>query len=420
MSVDVVSRVDEVRLRGDLDALAQIGREENLGLNRTAFSEADMQARQWLGDRLREAGLSTWMDGAGNVFGRLDPPEEDDAEKGAVLIGSHLDSVPGGGTLDGALGVVAGLEVLRCAAEAEIPLKRPLEVVGFADEEGWFGGIFGSRAVCGELSPEDIHQAQDLDGNRLVDVMAAHGMDAMEALHARRTPETIDAYLELHIEQGPVLDQSAVPIGVVDDITGLFKWSARLIGAPDHAGTTPMAMRRDAFLGLAEFAGEIERILEEHGAENSRATVGRIELTPGSANTVPGMVEFSLDVRDTDSDVLAALFEAFRRTLAAIARRRNLMFEFDILSEIRPQPCDRKIADAIDRSAQRLDLKSQRMPSGAAHDCQIMARHWPSGMLFVPSKNGRSHSPAEWTHMEHIIGGTNVLLGAALEMANGD
>ena len=402
------------RLKKDIEELASIGRQPDFGINRVAFSDADMAARRWLEDKFKSAGMASWMDGAGNQFGRLEPST---GTQGAVLMGSHLDSVPGGGVLDGALGVVAGLEVARTLKESGAQLEHPVEVVGFADEEGRFGGIFGSRAICGELSPEDIQSATDLAGIRLVDAMAAHGMDAMEALHARRSRESISQYVELHIEQGPVLDQSHVPIGVVDTITGLFKWSVRLIGTPDHAGTTPMHMRRDAFQGLAEFSGEIGRILEEHGGENSKTTIGRIELTPGSANTVPGTVEFSMDVRDTDANVLEELGFAYRRALAAIARRRNLKFEFDVLSEISPEDCDERIFRAIDDAAAEHQLETLKMPSGAAHDCQIMARHFRSGMFFVPSKDGRSHSAAEWTHMDHIIGGTNVLLGTVARLA---
>jgi N-carbamoyl-L-amino-acid hydrolase len=309
---------------------------------------------------------------------------------------------------------------VRTLHEAGVRPERPIEIVAFSDEEGRFGGLFGSQALCGELTPETIHAATDLDGIRLVDAMASHGLDAMDALHARREPSSIHAYLELHIEQGPVLDRTGVPIGVVDDITGLVKWIVRLIGNPDHAGTTPMDMRRDAFQGLAEFAGEIARILEEHGGEDSVATIGRVDLTPGAANTVPGTVEFSLDVRDTSATTLAELSDAFRRALSAIARRRGLMFEFEVLSEVAPQPCDSDIVDLLEQAARDLGVEPRRMPSGAAHDAQILAHLTRVGMLFVPSKDGRSHSPAEWTHMADIEVGANVVLRAVSRLASAE
>src|SRR5690606_9957704 len=187
----------------------------------------------------------------------------------------------GGGPLDGALGVLVGLECLRRLRELECELDKPLESVAFSDEEGRFGGLFGSQAVAGMLSPGHIQQARDLDNVSLIEAMAAHGLDAMQALGASRRPDSLDAYIELHIEQGPVLDRRGAPVGGVDGITGLFKWEVRMIGTPDHAGTTPMALRNDAFSGLVEFAAAIPRLLDENGSAQSRATIGRVELQPG-------------------------------------------------------------------------------------------------------------------------------------------
>ncbi len=406
--------IDSERLREDVRALSEIGRADDLGIYRMAFTDAEMAARAWLERRLAEAGIAARRDGAGNVFGRIGP------ESGpAVVLGSHLDTVPGGGPLDGALGVLAGVECLRRVRETGTEIDGALEVVAFSDEEGRFGGPFGSRAVAGLLTPERIHQATDLDGVRLADAMARHGLDAMDALSARRSPKDVHAYLELHIEQGPVLDRMGCPIGLVERITGLFRWTARLIGEPDHAGTTPMAMRRDAFSGLAEFAGEIARILEEHGGDDGVATIGKVDLRPGSANVVPGRVEFSLDARDTEAETLAALADAFRRALSAIARRRQLMFEFDVVSEVEPVSCDAEVLATLASAADGLGVSTHRMTSGAAHDAQIIARIAPVGMVFVPSVGGRSHSPAEWTHWEDVVTGASLLLEAALRLARG-
>lgn len=408
--------VDFERLRADLQALSRIGLDESdRGIYRMAFTDADMEARRFMLGRLEEAGIAARMDEAGNVIGRHAP--DGTAGQPAVLIGSHLDSVPCGGTLDGALGVIVGLECVRRIAELGLPLARPVEVVGFADEEGRFGGLFGSSAMAGQLNSETIHTATDLGGERLIDAMARHDLDAMDALLARRRADEIEAYLELHIEQGPVLDRTHRRLGVVDEITGLAKWAVRLMGNPDHAGTTPMPMRRDAFGGLAEFVGEIPRILEEHGGEDSVATVGSVTLFPGTANTVPGRVDFSLDLRDTDAGMLRELGDAVRRALSAIARRRQLMFEFDVISEVEPVRCDDEIIGVIDAATRALDVEAHRMPSGAAHDAQIMARLTRVGMIFVPSADGRSHSPSEWTHWEDIELGANVALGALARLA---
>ena len=406
-------RVDFPRLQADVEALAAIGRREDHGLYRMAFSDGDMQARDWLAGRIRAAGLELHIDGAANIHARLGW----DGEHPSVMTGSHLDTVPGAGHLDGALGVLVALECLRSLKEAGVPLNHPLEAVAFTDEEGRFGGMLGSQAVCGRLTPERIHTARDLDGVGLVEAMAAHGLNAMDALRAQRRPESLHAFLELHIEQGPVLDRAGVKIGVVEGIVGLFKWNVRLIGVANHAGTTPMDLRRDAFQGLAEFAGEIPRILEEDGGTRSVATIGRVELVPGAANVVPGRAEFSLEARDTDPAVLERLGLAFRRALSAIARRRDLMFEFDVLSTLEPVKCDPLVMRAIAEAAKQLDASHMILPSGAAHDTQMLAGLTRAGMIFVPSREGRSHSPAEWTAWEDIETGANVALNALYALA---
>lgn len=407
------TRVDFARLRQDILDLAQVGRDGERGLNRRAFSAGDRQGRDWFRQRLAAAGLEVFQDGAANLLGRLDC----DGRRPAVLIGSHLDTVPGGGPLDGALGVLVGLEVLRTVKQAGIGLRHPLEVIDFSDEEGRFGGMFGSQAMAGQLTPERIESARDLEGVTLVDAMAAWGLDANEALAARRDPATIHAFLELHIEQGPVLDRRRVPIGIVEAITGLLKWEVRLRGQPNHAGTTPMDMRIDAFQGLAEFGSEINRLLEEHGGPSSRATIGRVELWPGAPNTIPGQATFSFEVRDTDARVLKALADASRRTLSSIARRRGLMFEFDVLSEIRPTKCDPGLQDRIASEAEAMGLSYLRLPSGAAHDTQSMSAVARTAMVFVPSIEGRSHSSGEWTNWEDIEAGANLMLRTVLALA---
>jgi len=406
-------RVNAERLRADIDALAQIGRQENHGIYRMAFSAADMAGRDWLRQRITDSELAFFQDGAANLHARLNW----DGTVPSVIAGSHMDTVPGAGHLDGALGVVCALEALRVLKESKVALQRPLEAVSFSDEEGRFGGMFGSQSVAGLVTPEYLHAACDLDGISLVEAMAQQGLDAREALHAQRNPDSIHAYVELHIEQGPVLDRRGLSIGVVDAITGLFKWEIRLSGAANHAGTTPMDMRADAFQGLAEFAGQIDRVLAEYGSPHSTATIGRVELKPGAANVIPGEAVFSLDVRDTDSQTLAVLADAFRRTLSAIARRRGLMFDFSVLSEISPVQCDTSVVSAIDAAVSTLQLPSTHLNSGAAHDAQIIAGIASTGMIFVPSKEGRSHSAAEWTAWDDIEAGANTLLHTLRQLA---
>lgn len=406
-------RVDFKRLQADIDALAAIGRGEDHGLYRMAFSDGDMAARAWLCDRINASGLELYVDGAANIHAR----HGWDGQRPSVMMGSHIDTVPGAGHLDGALGVLVGLECVRRIRELGMETRYPVETVAFTDEEGRFGGMLGSQAVCGQLTPESIHNARDLDDVTLVEAMAARNLNATDALRAQRSADSLQAFLELHIEQGPVLDREGISIGVVEGIVGLFRWNVKFIGVANHAGTTPMDMRNDAFQGLAEFAGEIPRVLEENGHARSVATIGRVELHPGAANVVPGRVEFSLEVRDLDAAVLARLGDAFRRTLSAIARRRGLMFEFEVISELTPVRCDPGIMQAIDQAAVELGIESLHLPSGAAHDTQIMAGLTRAGMIFVPSKGGRSHSPAEWTPWEDIELGANVALHTLVRLA---
>jgi N-carbamoyl-L-amino-acid hydrolase len=408
-------RINLERLHEDLRALGEIGRsEEDGGLYRMAFTCADMEGKAWFEARMREAGLKTERDGAANVSGTL-KGRNPDAPR--IVVGSHLDTVPCAGTLDGALGVLTGLECLRTLKENDFTPRMPLELIAFSDEEGRFGGMLGSQAVAGMINPGVLRQATDLDGVKLSEAMESHGLDPWLALEAQRDPETIGAYLELHIEQGPVLDRSGEQVGVVEAITGLLKWRVTLRGEANHAGTTPMDMRCDAFMGLADFAHEIPRILAEIGSEGSRATIGRADLSPGSANTVPGEAQFSLDVRDTDSEVLAELATSLRRALSAIARKRGLMFEFEVESEIAPVQCQPALVSLLEKKRAELGLKGRVMPSGAAHDAQIIAAIAPVAMIFVPSRGGKSHSPEEWSALGDIEAGGNLMLQALLELA---
>ena len=407
--------INRARLQADIEALAEIGREADYGIYRMAFTQADMQGREWFQQRALAAGLELYQDGAANLHARLGW----DGERPSVMMGSHLDTVPGAGHLDGALGVLVALECLRSIKEQACQLDYPLEAVVFSDEEGRFGGMLGSQAMAGMHSPESIHAAVDLDGVTLIEAMQQVGLNALDALHARRPPESIHAFLELHIEQGPLLDKMGISIGNVEAIAGLFKWEISLIGTANHAGTTPMDMRNDAFMGLSEFASQLQRILDENGSARSVATIGRVSLFPGAANVVPGKVEFSLEARDTEQRVLDELADAFRKALSAIARRRGLMFEFKVLSEIAPVKSDKSVVDTIEDVAKSLNFPFLQMASGAAHDTQIMASITRAGMIFVPSKDGRSHSIAEWTDMDDIEKGANVALNTLYRIAGG-
>lgn len=406
-------RINSQRLQDRIHSLSHIGRDDNGGIYRMALSSADLEARNWFADQIESAGLHLHIDQAANISAAWRP------ELGStVLSGSHLDSVPGAGHLDGALGVLAALECVQRIKELDVPLAHSVEAIAFTDEEGRFGGMLGSQAIAGQLSPGLIFSARDLNGVTLIEAMEQAGFDAQQMPLAERDPDTLHAFVELHIEQGPVLDHMACPIGIVQAITGLFKWEVTWEGESNHAGTTPMDMRRDAFQGAADFAGRLPQILAEYGTRNSRATIGKLQLYPGAANVVPGKAILTLEVRDTDAAILAQLADAYRRSLSAVARQYDLSVTIEPLSELPPAPCSERVIAAIREQANALQLPYHLMPSGAAHDCQSLAAVTQAGMIFVPSKGGKSHSPKEWTAFRDIEAGTNLLLNTLIALAS--
>lgn len=405
--------IDLDRLRRDLEALGRIGYSEaDGGIHRESFSDADMQARHWFRTRLAEAGLEAKMDGAGNVIGRWET-----GRGPTILIGSHLDSVPAGGMFDGALGVVAGLECIRCLQDRGIDPGCPLEVIATSEEEGRFGGMLGAQALCGRLSEEQIDAARDESGLPLVTAMTRQGLEPAAALRAARDPKDIKAFLELHVEQGPVLEARGIPVGIVEGISGVFNWTVTLRGRANHAGTTPMDLRRDAFMGLADFASRIPEIIAAAGSAQSRVTIGRVELRPNFPHTVPGEAEFSLIGRDLDEGVMRALADASRVALEGSAEHHGLDIDAREVSWLAPRYCHPEIVTAFRDQAERLGIATLTMPSGAGHDTQLMSEITRAGMIFVPSIGGVSHAPEERTEWADIEIGANLLLHTILALA---
>lgn len=398
--------IDTARLRDDIEAVNAIGRIEGRpGINRISFSREDMEGRHWLMQRMAEAGLAVRMDGLGNVFGRWE------AGRGAaVLAGSHLDTVPEGGPFDGTLGVLAALEGVRAMQAAGIAPARPVEVVCTADEEGRFGGMLGSQAICGEVGPDWVANAVDDTGVRLVDALAAQGLDP--ETDARRDPGEIAVFLELHVEQGPVLERSGETIGIASAVSGVFNWSVTLTGEANHSGTTPMELRRDAFRGLADFGGAIDRIVAEAGGPETRLTVGKVALSPNFPHSVAGEAEFSVIGRDIDETVMRALGAACRAEIEAAASRHGLDFAVAEQSWLPPTQLGEDVAARLLRISEASGLATRMMQSGAGHDAQTFARHLPAGLIFVPSVGGISHAPEERTDWDDIARGATVLARA--------
>lgn len=406
-------RIDLARLRADLEALGKIGwNPDTGGLDRVSFSDADMEGRRHVQGLMEEAGLETSMDGAGNLSGRWN------VGKGpVVMLGSHLDTVPDGGMLDGALGVLAALEAVRTMKEAGLTPARPIEVIATAEEEGRFGGMFGAQALAGTVTSEWLETARDDGGTRLADAMRAQGMDPRKALDAKRPEGSIAVFLELHIEQGPVLEQTGKPAGIVTGISGVFNWTIRLTGEANHSGTTPMDMRRDAFQGLADFARQIPELIAECGSNASRLTIGKVSLEPDFPHTVPGRAEFTLVARDMDEAVMQALADGARRRIAEVAARHRLGHEMEETSWLPPFPCDGSVIATLQAAARSLGLDAPLMPSGAGHDTQVLGAIAPAGLIFVPSVAGISHAPGEFTEWKDIEAGANLMLHGAMRLA---
>ncbi len=402
--------IDLARLRRDVEALATIGRTPTGGISRPAFSPAYEEACAWLVERMRQAGLETRVDLAGNVVGRLGPPGP------AVLAGSHIDTVPDGGPLDGALGVLAALECARAIREAGVALGRGFEVVAFADEEGRYLDCLGSRAMAGQVAPSEVRRARDPAGRPLADAMRAVGLDPVHIGRARRSRRDLVAYLELHIEQGPVLEQQGVPVGVVEDVIGIAQTEYRFAGQADHAGTTPMATRRDAFLGAAEFAVRARDLVLARGSRHARLTFGVVEVRPQVPNIVPAETRLRQELREIVPDRLARLVAATEALATRVAHRRRLGLVAERLFLHPPVRLSPRLRGLIAAVARGRGLATLRMPSGAGHDAQIIAAVTEAGMVFVPSEGGRSHRPDEWTPWPAIRPGVEVLLDALVRL----
>ena len=405
-------RVDIDRLRGDLEQLARFGADERGGVTRTSFSVADRRARAWLAERAAEAGLVMRTDGIGNVFlrapGRPDGP--------AVWTGSHLDSVPNGGAFDGALGSMAALEVARRLVEERVAVRRPVEVVIFADEEGNYHHLCGSTALVREFRPEELAALRGRDGDRLVDALAAAGLDPQAATRTAVAPGSVYAFVELHIEQGAVLDSRGVQIGVVTGIVGLGGGELTFTGRADHAGTTPMGMRRDALRAAADLVLRLPEVTASVSGA-AVATCGIVHVEPGAANVVPATCRLQLDFRDPDGDRLVGLERAIVAEAERAAARHGVQVAYRRDSITDPVRLDERIQAVIEAEAGRLGLSTMRMPSGAGHDSQNLAKLAPTGMIFVPSVDGRSHSPAELTGWPDVENGANLLLATVHALA---
>jgi hydantoinase/carbamoylase family amidase len=387
-------------LTADLEAAARIGGDGRGGVTRFAWSPELAEANAWLMQQLDELGLEAELDSAGNVIGRWAA-----GEGKAVALGSHLDTVPSGGCYDGALGVLAALDVVRRLKADGVEPTRPLWVISFNDEEGgrFQTGMLGSRAFCGDCD------FGDWERRGVADAMAEAGFDFGRLGEAARVGE-LGAYLELHIEQGPVLERGGIDLGVVTAITGMRGFRARFVGVANHAGTTPMELRRDALAGAARAILALRE--EARGRDDMTANVGVVTAEPGGFNVVPGASELTIDVRSATADGFARLEPFVRETLERIAAEEGLGLELRETHRKRPVALDPALQAALEAAAAEEGATTLRMPSGAGHDAMVLAHHIPAAMLFVPSRGGLSHTPDEFTTPEQCELGARVLARA--------
>ncbi len=412
--------IDATRLRARLERLSAFGRPEGgtfaSGVSRVAYSDADVAARAWLVDEIKAAGLAPRVDPAGNIFARwpLSPPFRA-REVPAMLFGSHIDSVPSGGNFDGDLGTLAALEAIQACQAAGITPRHPLEMVLWAHEESTaFGrGTAASRIVAGDLNAGDLDQ--EWNGLRRADGIRRIGGDPARIEEAVRKQDAWHAYFELHIEQGGTLEQNRIPVGIVEGIVAIHRYDVIVTGFANHAGTTPMGERQDAMLAASRLVIAVrEAVTARPGRQVG--TVGRLEVTPNSPNVIPGRVALSVELRDVSEAILKALGDDIRQRANAIAGETRTEITMSLASQNASALAHAGMQRAIGRAADRASLATTRLPSGAGHDAQMIARICPMGMIFVPSVGGISHSPKELTTWEDCARGAAVLLGAILDI----
>jgi N-carbamoyl-L-amino-acid hydrolase len=404
--------VSPARLWSTLEKLSEFGRPPGGGfeggVTRVGFSEADLAAREYVMGLMRDAGLAVRVDPAGNIFGKRSGAEN----LPTLLFGSHIDSVPRGGNFDGDVGSLGALEVMRALNDKKVSTRHPLEMVIWTNEEGHhFGrGLLGSSAAAG-LLPADVLARKDEEGKTLADWLRRYGQDPARLADARISADSLAAYLELHIEQGGVLDESKIQIGVVQGIVGIHWWTCTATGFANHAGTTPMTRRQDALAAAARAALAVREEVRADPAPAGRqvGTVGYVRVEPGARNIIPGRVEFPVELRDLDKEKVMRIWSRIEKRFAEIAKEENVKLDCVPLQADEPALTDPAMQADIRAAARAAGYSTLDLPSGAGHDAQQIAHLASVGMIFVPSRGGISHSPREYSSPEDVANGAEVL-----------
>lgn len=406
--------INKERVSRRLSELGEIGKnQETGGLTRHAFTKEDRLAKDLVAKYMKEAGLTVREDAVGNVIGHRNGRNP---QAPVVLTGSHIDTVCDGGKYDGSLGIIGALEVLQTFNEQGIETEHPIEVYAFNDEEGsrFSFSMFGSRGVIGDLKRKDL-EMKDKNGITVAEAMKAQGFDPERINEADRSREAIKAFIELHIEQGKVLESHNLSVGIVSGIVNELWIKCTVQGEAGHAGATPMSMRHDALVAAAEMVQVVDREAKKTGT--TVATVGRLSVLPGGINIIPGTVQFTLDLRDTSQEVSdrveAQIFKEFDR----ICQERGVTLSTELLQRIPPAPCTEEFRQVAQKACPEAGVPYFSLPSGAGHDAMQMINICPIGMIFVRSKDGISHNPLEYSTLEDCADGINVLYHILLDIA---
>ena len=404
--------IDADRYRKSFEAYSEIGATANDGLHRLTLSEADRMVRDRFVDDLEALGLDVRIDEVGNVFGRRDGTDPD-AEP--VLIGSHLDSQPYGGRFDGQLGVLTALETMRTLVDSDVDHRRPIEIVNWTNEEGsrFKPALMGSGTFVGEFNVEETLAATDADGTTVEEALEEIGYRGTEPCEPR---EGIHAYLELHVEQGPKLEERGCSIGIVEGIFGMAWLEATIRGESDHAGPSPMHARQDALVAATDVVSGVRR-LSNRLADDVVTTVGEFEVSPGSINVIPDEVEFTVDVRSYDNDVVSELVDRVNAELDSACAREGTTYELEELWRIPHTEFAKSVREAVLESAQARDASHIEMVGGAGHDASYLNDVTDTGMIFVPSVDGKTHNEAEFTEWDDAVAGARVFADATWRLA---
>lgn len=395
------------RIQKDLEDLNEFTATPGQGTTRLSYSPEAAKARPFIKEIMEKAGLTVRQDALGNIFGRLSTPETD--HKPIVLVGSHYDSVPNGGMFDGPAGIMAGLEVARLFQDQGLVPQYPLEIVAMVEEEGtsFNSGLLASRALCGLLKYEDLLNLKDQQGLSAAEHIKNAGFQPEEVEKLAYPLNALKAFLELHIEQGPILEDLKKDIGIVDVIVGISQLQVVIQGKAGHAGTTPMGMRSDALLSASRVITMVEQIATQAG-EYCVATVGRLNVYPNGANVIPDKVTFTVDIRSKFKNQLDSMIAAVKEAIHAESHH-GIIVQEHLTLYVEPTELSTRIVNNFREQSQSLGISEEPMVSGAGHDAMIFARVTDVGLIFVPSKDGISHHPAEWTEYSEIAKGVEVL-----------